>query len=686
MGYPTRPWTIAARYLSLLAAAFFAFAAACSTTSDDANQTTVLADGGHSLPDHCTDGQKDDGESDVDCGGGTCAACTGNKACSSGTDCSSTVCQANDTCTFASDTDGIKNGSETDVDCGGDVGNPRCASGKTCLAGSDCTSLVCGANKTCSAPTATDGVKNGGETDVDCGGGPAPAAPPPVDGGTPVDAGADAGVRKKAPLGGIVRGDLPADVTADGGPTSSVPSDDAPACAEGKACLVNGDCASLACAPTTKTCVPATAMDGFKDGSETDVDCGGSGGAPPCASGDACVGATDCTSGVCTKAVCAVATSSDGVKNEGETDTDCGGPNAPSCPAGKACAQHADCSSNGCDDTMHCALAPSCTQAHGGYSCGAGETGDPNAKHESCCTALPVTGYPSGDFLLDKYVITAGRMRQFIDRNNGNVRAWIQAHYPPGWDPTWDGWLPGGYNDGAGDASATGNGVYTNLGPVNYGTFGGGNEGCFVTGPGARSYWLPANVNATFSNDLQQYSQEILDEKAQNCVTAMMLMAFCAWDGGRLATNAELDYAWHGGDASRTYPWGKTPIPAGYPAAYGDMQGAQGHQSPASGDVTIAAFSYNYWNPTELAQNDQTVYIPAPGRFTRNVGPFGHLDLAGVAMEITATLTGATGQDPTNRGDQWSIAGSWEGHPIGTVFSPFPMTNKYLAATGRCAR
>jgi formylglycine-generating enzyme required for sulfatase activity len=673
---PRRPWTVA-HFVFLFAAAFFAFAAACSTSNDDGGGA-LLPDGGHSLPDHCTDGQKDDGESDVDCGG-SCAGCTGNRTCSSGSDCSSTVCTAG-LCTYPSPTDGIKNGSETDVDCGGDSSNPRCASGKTCLGNSDCQSLICGTNKTCSAASPTDGVKNGGETDVDCGGGVSVA--PVVDAGSPADAGGvDASIQPKLIVVAAV---------TDGGATTTVPSDGAPACGQGKACLVDGDCQSVACSPTARTCVPASATDGFKDGSETDVDCGGSGGAPACPSGDMCLVAGDCLSVVCTKDACAVATSSDGVKNEGESDIDCGGPNAPSCPAGKVCAQHSDCSSDGCDDSGHCALAPSCTQAHGGYSCGAGETGDPNAVHESCCTALPVTGYPSGTLLLDKYVITAGRMRQFVTRTNGNIRGWIQAHYPPGWDTTWDGWLPGGYSDGAGDATTTGNGVYTNLGPINYGTYGGGNEGCFVTGPGARSYRLPDAINVTFSNDTQQYTQDIEDEKAQNCVTAMMLMAFCAWDGGRLASNAELEYAWFGGNAGNTYPWGASPVPGGYTSAYGDQLSAEGQGSgaiyPPGTNVTYASNWYNYWWPTELAANDQTVYIPAPGRFTKNVGPFGHMDLAGVGMEITSTFTGTAGQSPTSRIATWSRAGSWEGHQVGYVGFAFPMSNKYLAGMGRCAR
>ena len=69
-------------------------------------------------------------------------------------------------------TDAIKNGTETDVDCGGGL-CPACVPGKMCLAGSDCTSQVCMAGM-CQAPSCTDMVKNGNETDVDCGGGTCP--------------------------------------------------------------------------------------------------------------------------------------------------------------------------------------------------------------------------------------------------------------------------------------------------------------------------------------------------------------------------------------------------------------------------------------------------------------------------------------------------------------------------------
>jgi hypothetical protein len=58
--------------------------------------------------------------------------------------------------------DGIKNGSETDVDCGGTC--PRCATGKSCASRSDCTSARCanGACQTCVDPNTDCGTDSDG--------------------------------------------------------------------------------------------------------------------------------------------------------------------------------------------------------------------------------------------------------------------------------------------------------------------------------------------------------------------------------------------------------------------------------------------------------------------------------------------------------------------------------------------
>jgi hypothetical protein len=64
--------------------------------------------------------------------------------------------------------DGVKNGGESDIDCGG--GCPACDDGAGCATTDDCASGVCGQSRTCSAPTCSDGVTNGAEIGIDCGG------------------------------------------------------------------------------------------------------------------------------------------------------------------------------------------------------------------------------------------------------------------------------------------------------------------------------------------------------------------------------------------------------------------------------------------------------------------------------------------------------------------------------------
>jgi hypothetical protein len=62
----------------------------------------------------------------------------------------------------------VKNGTETDVDCGGGT-CAGCAATKACTVAADCQSSVCNAG-VCLAPTCNDGVQNGTETGLDCGG------------------------------------------------------------------------------------------------------------------------------------------------------------------------------------------------------------------------------------------------------------------------------------------------------------------------------------------------------------------------------------------------------------------------------------------------------------------------------------------------------------------------------------
>lgn len=113
----------------------------------------ILKDGvGSACPDDCTDGVQNGTETDIDCGGPTCAACTPGQGCSGPSDCTSLVCTGN-ICQAPTCSDGVQNQGETDVDCGGPCG-ATCNFGESCGGGGDCVTgncsggiCNCGSNK-----------------------------------------------------------------------------------------------------------------------------------------------------------------------------------------------------------------------------------------------------------------------------------------------------------------------------------------------------------------------------------------------------------------------------------------------------------------------------------------------------------------------------------------------------------
>ncbi len=372
-----------------------------------------------------------------------------------------------------------------------------------------------------------------------------------------------------------------------------------------------------------------TPQDGVKDGTETDVDCGGSSG-KTCADGQGCKVGADCTSSVCVNEVCKAPAGDDGVKNGDETDVDCGGANAPRCAVAKTCKVHADCASDGCDYTGHCAETRSCTGHAGGDTCGPGEMDDPNRQHESCCREIAL---PSGASL-DKYTITAGRMRAFLERVNNNPREWIEANKPAWWGDYPTSRLPTDLD-----------GVVTELSHLE--TEGYSPAGCFITNTGARTYYFPPDVNARIGDEPQRYAQEVYDSKALNCVRRVMAAALCAFDGKQLASRAEYLEAW--GD--KRYPWG-------------DAEWTPDH----------VIHNYGYYWPAPLAghENEQVYHIAAPGRRPLGNGPFGHSDLAG---NLYAVL--------------WVdsiVTGSFERHAITQSNNPWTERHKYWAGGFRCSR
>ena len=244
----------------------------------------------------------------------------------------------------------VRNGRETDVDCGG--GCPPCVDGSLCIEQDDCMSGVCTTSR-CIASSCFDGVANGVETDVDCGGRecePCRADAACLRATDCVSEVCNGGVCAASSCDDGVRNEGEADVDCGG--------DRCPGCAGDRSCAEDADCASLICA--TDRCTTASCTDGVANQGESAPDCGGTF-CPGCLPTQRCNAATDCVSRVCTEGACAAERCDDGVANGTETDVDCGGGTCGPCPPLAACAAASDCDSGVCTDSV--CVAATCEDA-----------------------------------------------------------------------------------------------------------------------------------------------------------------------------------------------------------------------------------------------------------------------------------------------------------------------------------
>jgi formylglycine-generating enzyme required for sulfatase activity len=236
---------------------------------------------------------------------------------------------------------------------------------------------------------------------------------------------------------------------------------------------------------------------------------------------------------------------------------------------------------------------PSCAPGGPGMT-NCGTNGD-----DCCCASLEVSGGtfyrtytnsgsgPTGEadpatissFSLDKYLVTVGRFRQFVN-------AW---------------------NGGAGYTPPAGSGVHTYLNG-DQGLANCGDPGTYETGWSTSwngdidpttanlACWSPYNTWTDTAG-----SQENLPI---NCVTWWESYAFCIWDGGFLPSEAEWEYAAAGGSQQLEYPWGST----------------------APGTANQYAIYDSYYT-------ENATYIAPVGYAASGAGLWGQLDMAGEVWE-----------------------------------------------------
>jgi formylglycine-generating enzyme len=271
-------------------------------------------------------------------------------------------------------------------------------------------------------------------------------------------------------------------------------------------------------------------------------------------------------------------------------------------------------------------------------NCGPGGSGS-----ESCCTSLEVsggtydrtyntgaslTGPPDGgwpdladpatvsSFSLDKYLVTVGRFRQFVNTvvlPDGNVD-----------------WFP-----------PTGSGKQTYLnggqGLVNVGSPDGGSP--YETGWDAAwsstNYFAPTDANLT-SSSCSPYATWTSSPDGGgagenlpiNCINWYEAYAFCIWDGGFLASEAQWEYAAAGGSQQRLFPWGSV---------------APAYACPGDG-CDYAIYDCDYPNGT-LTCSGVDNFAPV-GTAVAGAGFYGQLDMAGEVWEWTLDWYQSSYVDP----------------------------------------
>ena len=351
-------------------------------------------------------------------------------------------------------------------------------------------------------------------------------------------------------------------------------------CPAGQACGGGGSpnqCGGNACVPTSCAALGKNCGT-ISNGCDASLTCGS------CSGSETCGGAGDANVCGCTKKSCDLLGKNCGSVGDGCGGTQtcgscvspstCGGggmTNVCGCAKTTCALQGKDCGTipDGCGGTLTCGSCAGgklcgasgvnnvCTTPGAVKSCnGVAKTCGPSGN-DDCCrnelvpgtnvgeafyrrySSLPPPGaqpavpqYPAkvSSYRLDVYEVTNGRFRTFLNA----ASPWAYKTTPP----------------------PVGSGAHSNVTttyPISD-----------SVGTGWQAAWntnLPADF-AAYSTNLQNCSNTWTtgpagsEDRPVECVDWYEAAAFCAWDGGRLPTWSEWEYAFTGGTEYRRYPWG----------------------------------------------------------------------------------------------------------------------------------